>query len=69
MEEDQNEEEEKKEPDEIEYVEKSKPGTEVIINGLKIDLDISLTWLVLNLAALDNFLYITVRVASNHDDN
>lgn len=68
VEEDQSE-EEKKEPEEIEYVEKSKAGTDVIINGLKIDLDISLSWLVLNLAALDNFLYITVRVASSHDDN
>lgn len=73
VEEDQNEEdqneEEKKEPEEIEYVEKTNAGTEVIINGLKIDLDLSLSWLVLNLAALDNFLYITVRVASSHDDN
>lgn len=68
--EEENKEEDKKEShDEVDYVEKTRKGTEVIINGLNIDLDISLTWLVLNLTALDNFLYITVRVPRKSSDD
>ena len=62
VEEDDEENEDKKDDDEIDYVEKTKKGTEVIINGIVIELDISLMWLVLNLSALDNFLYVTVRL-------
>lgn len=56
------EEEKKSETEEVEKVERTISGTEVIVNGIPIDLDISLTWLVLNMTALDNFLYVTIRV-------
>lgn len=49
-------------PEEVDYIVKTHKNTAVVINGLEIDLDISLNWLVLNLSAMDNFLYITVRV-------
>jgi hypothetical protein len=68
VDEDQQETEEGKKEEEIEYVEKSRKGTEVIINGLNIDLDMSLTWLVLNMSALDNFLYVTVRIPKKIED-
>ena len=61
-EDDDEDEENKKEDEEIDYVERTKKGTEVIINGISIELDISLMWLVLNLSALDNFLYITINL-------
>ena len=52
----------KSEDDEIDYVEKTHKDTYVIVNGLQIELDISLNWLILNLSAMDNFLYVTVKV-------
>ena len=60
-------EEEKKEKA-IESVHKVHKETEVVVNGLKIELDISLAWLVINLSALDNFLYVTVRIPNENND-
>jgi len=61
-------EEGKKTPEEEEHVVNIKKGTEVIVNGLPIDLDISLTWLIINLSALDNFLYISIRIPNENND-
>ena len=58
----QTEEDKHEEQEEIAYVEKAKKGTEVVVNGVHIDLDMSLTWLVMNMTAFDNFLYVSVRL-------
>lgn len=61
------EEDKQEEQEEIAYVEKAKKGTEVVINGVNIDLDMSLTWLVMNMTAFDNFLYVTVRLPKKNE--
>jgi hypothetical protein len=43
--------------DEVDYVEKFDQNTQVVINGLDVELDMSLMWLVLNLSAIDNREY------------
>ena len=59
--------EEKKKENTIESIHKVHKETEVVVNGLKIELDISLAWLVINLSALDNFLYVTVRLPNENN--
>lgn len=38
----------------------SKFSLKIIVNGLDIEDNVSLGWLVLNMSSIDNFLYVTI---------